>query len=324
MAAVARSRPPTPQSLRFGCRCSEQPRSQFSYPERAGGASALPTAGMSFRLASIAFLSIAAVAAAGCGSKKVAKKAAPMPTPPYRHFVSRPDLKPPMIKIDTPARGTAPGLIFIAPKMVVAQAGPEIVDNAGNVVWFHPLGIKGVADVKVQRYRGKPVITWWRGRAPKGVGSGYYAIYDDTYREIAKVRAGNGYPGDIHEFVITPNDTALFTIYHRIPVDLTPIGGPKEGKVFDGIVQEVDIPTGKVLFEWHSWPAVGIKEGFSKPVPSAKKGSKAPPYYYIHLNSIDVEPNGNFLVSARNTHTLYEIDPKSKKILWRLGGKKSD
>jgi hypothetical protein len=42
------------------------------------------------------------------------------------------------------------------------------------------------------------------------------------------------------------------------------------------------------------------------------------------VNSIEVEPNGNFLVSARNTHTLYEIDRKTKKILWRLGGKRSD
>ena len=270
-----------------------------------------------------------ALVVAGCdSSSKKTEKAAPKkpkgPPPPTQHFVSRPDLKPPPVRILTRARSTAPGYVFLGPKMKVLQAGPMILDNRGQVVWFHPLDTHGVADVKVQRYRGKPVITWWRGRAPMGVGSGYYAIYDDTYREIAKVRAGHGYSGDIHEFVITPNDTGLFTIYHRIPADLTPIGGPKEGKIFDGIVQEVDIPTGKVLFEWHSWPAVGIKDGFFKPVPSPKKGKKAPPYDYIHLNSIDVEPNGNFLVSARNTHAIYEIDSKTKKILWQLGGKKSD
>jgi hypothetical protein len=277
----------------------------------------------------LVILVLAGLVAAGCGSSKEESKqaAAPKPKgppPPTQRYKSRPDLKPPPIRILTPAHGTAPGYVFLGPKMKVVQAGPMILDNRGQVVWFHPLDTHGVADVKVQRYQGKPVITWWRGKAPMGVGSGYYAIYNDRYKEIARVRAGHGYSGDIHEFVITPNDTALFTIYHRIPVDLTPIGGPKEGKVFDGIVQEVDIPTGKVLFEWHSWPAVGIREGFFKPVPSAKKGSKAPPYDYIHLNSIDVEPNGNFLVSARNTHTLYEIDRKSKKILWRLGGKKSD
>jgi hypothetical protein len=267
--------------------------------------------------------------AAGCGSsskktEKAAQKKPKGPPPPTQRFRSRPDLKPPPVRILTPARSTAPGYIFLGPKMKVVQAGPMILDNRGQVVWFHPLDTHGVADVKVQRYRGKPVITWWRGRAPMGVGSGYYAIYDDTYKEVAKVRAGHGYAGDIHEFVITPNDTALFTIYHQLHVDLTPIGGPKEGRIFDGIVQEVDIPTGKVLFEWHSWPLVGLKEGFFKPVPNPKKGKKAPPYDYIHLNSIAVEPGGNFLVSARNTHALYEIDRRTKKILWRLGGRKSD
>jgi hypothetical protein len=268
--------------------------------------------------------------AAGCGSssdekaKQAAQQKPKGPPPPTQRFHSRPDLKPPPVRILKAAQATAPGYVFLGPKMKVVQAGPMILDNRGQVVWFKPLDTHGVADVKVQRYRGKPVISWWRGMAPMGVGSGYYAIFDDHYKEIARVRAGHGLSGDIHEFTITPKNTALFTVYHRIPVDLRPVGGPKEGKVFDGIVQEVEIPSGKVLFEWHSWPGVGIKEGFFKPVPSAKKGSKAPPYDYIHLNSIDVEPNGNFLVSARNTHTIYEIDRKTKKILWRLGGKKSD
>jgi arylsulfotransferase ASST len=269
-----------------------------------------------------------ALVVAGWGSSKQSKPAAAVqkpkgPPPPTQRFASRPDLKPPPFRVLTAARSTAPGYVFIAPKMKVVQAGPMILDNRGQAVWFHPLPTRGVADFKVQRYKGKPVLTWWRGRAPMGVGSGYYAIYDDRYREVAQVRAGHGYAGDIHEFVITPNDTALFTIYHKLPVDLTPVGGPKEGRIFDGIVQEVEIPSGKVLFEWHSWPAVAVKESYAPP-PDKKKGKKAAPDDYIHLNSIDVLPNGNYLVSARNTHALYEIDRKTKKIRWRLGGKKSD
>jgi hypothetical protein len=245
------------------------------------------------------------------------------PPPPTQHFRSRPGLKPPPVQIRTAAHSTAPGYIVLGAKAKVVQAGPLILDNRGQVVWFNPLDTFGVADVKVQRYRGKPVITWWRGRAPMGVGSGYYAIYDNTYKLIARVRAGHGYAGDIHEFVITPRNTALFTIYHRIPVDLTSIGGPKEGRIFDGIVQEVAIPSGKVLFEWHSWPTIGLDESYAPP-PDKDKGAKAAPDDYIHLNSIEIERNGNLLVSARNTRAVYEIDRKTKKVLWRLGGKKSD
>ena len=249
------------------------------------------------------------------------REAAP---PPARTYHSRPDLKPPLVRIRTPAHDTAPGYVFIAPKMVVAQAGPMIMDNRGEVVWFKPLNTRGVTDFRVQHYRGKPVLTWWRGHVSNvGVGDGWYVIYDTSYRPVAEVRPGNGLVGDVHEFLITKNDTALFTVYHRLPADLSSVGGPKLGSIWDGIVQEVDIATGRVLFEWHSYPQVGIAESYAPP-PKAKAGAKAPPYDYFHMNSIEVEPNGNFLVSARNTHALYEIDRKTKKVLWRLGGKKSD
>jgi Arylsulfotransferase (ASST) len=270
-----------------------------------------------------------AVVVAGCGSHKKATNTTAAatqkpagPPPRTQHFVSRPDLQPPQLKVLTNRGGTAPGYIFLGPKMKVLQAGPEILDDSGQVVWFHPLSTHGVSDVKVQQYKGRPVITWWRGRAPMGVGSGYYAIYDDHYRQVAQVRAGDGLTGDIHEFLITPQNTALFTVYHQLHVDLSPYGGPKNGRIFDGIVQERDIASGKVLFEWHSYPEVGLKESY---VPPPKASAKKPaPWDYFHVNSIDVEPNGNLLVSARNTHALYEISRRTKQILWRVGGKRSD
>jgi arylsulfotransferase ASST len=254
--------------------------------------------------------------------KRVAK--AGPPPGPTQHFYSRPDLHPPVMKIRTAAHDTAPGYIFLAPKLSVVQAGPMIMDNRGQVVWFHPLKLtKGVTDFRVQRYRGKPVLTWWRGRLSNvGVGDGWYVISNDRYQPIAEVRPGHGLVGDVHEFRLTSHDTALMTIYHRRHVDLTSIGGPKDGLIWDGIVQEVDIPTGRVLFEWHSYPQVGIGESYSHP-PKKQLGTKPFPYDYIHLNSIDEEPNGNLLISGRNTHAVYEVNRRTGKVLWRLGGKKS-
>jgi len=200
-----------------------------------------------------------------------------------------------------------------------------IMDNQGQVVWFHPLKLtKGVTDFRAQRYRGKPVLTWWRGRvSTAGVGNGWYVIYDESYRPVAEVRPGNGLVGDVHEFMITSRDTAMMTIYHRRKADLTAIGGAKDGLIWDGIVQEVDIPTGRVLFEWHSYPQIGVTESYSRP-PRKQLGTKAFPYDYIHLNSIDEEPNGNLLVSGRNTHAVYEVNRRTGKVTWRLGGRKSD
>src|SRR4029079_3649543 len=82
-----------------------------------------------------------------------------------------------------------------------------------------------------------------------GTGQGEGVIVDSAYKEIARVRAGNGFAADVHEFLITPENTALITIYDPKTIDLTPVGGPAAHPTLDSIVQEIDIASGKVLFE---------------------------------------------------------------------------
>jgi hypothetical protein len=144
-------------------------------------------------------------------------------------------------------------------------------------------------------------------------------ILDNSYREITRVGAGNGYRGDHHEFLISSQDTALITIYNPARQDLSEFGGSKDGIVYEGIVQELDIESGEVLFEWHSLEHVGIEESYAKLQPENRPGLD-----YFHINSIDVDHDGNLLVSARLTFAVYKIDRKSGEVIWRLGGKKSD
>jgi hypothetical protein len=242
----------------------------------------------------------------GCGSSSGAR-----PQPPFRHYHSRPDLKPPPVQILKSARNTAPGYLFIAPKKDVEQAGPLILDNRGRVVWFRPLDTHAVTDFRVQRYRGRPVLTWWHGHRDGGNGPGGYSIYDGSYSLVAHVEAGNGLVGDIHEFKITPRNTALMTISRHVRV--------KGRRVLEGGFQELDIRTGRVLFEWHSVGHVRLVESYYH-LPRDPDGL----YDYFHINSIEIDNDGNFLVSARNTHTVYKISRRTGAILWRLGGKRSD
>jgi len=218
--------------------------------------------------------------------------------------------------VSTQAHDTAPGYIFIAPKRGVGQDGPMIIDNRGQLVWFSK--DRYALDFKTQDYQGWPVLTWWQGKIVQGHGQGEYLIFDDSYREITRVRAGNGYLGDVHEFLISPQDTALITVYNQVPHDLSSVGGPKEGMVWEGVAQEIDIETGEVLFEWHSLDHVELDESVDEP-----KGPEKP-FDYFHINSIDIDHDGNWIISARNTSTAYKIDRKGGEIIWRLGGKKSD
>jgi len=218
--------------------------------------------------------------------------------------------------VTTRAHDTASGYIFLAPEEGDAsQGGSLMVDERGQVVWFRPLPGKygRVHDLKVQSYRGKSVLTWVAGRND-------YVIVDHTYREVARFGAGNGYYGDHHEFLISPQDTALILIYNPVAWDLSSIGGLKDDRVWQGIVQELDIESGEVLFEWHSLDHVGIEESYGKPGEEAAY----PGLDYFHINSIDVDHYGNLLVSARKTFAVYKVDRKTGEVIWRLGGKMSD
>jgi hypothetical protein len=256
--------------------------------------------------------------AAGCGGSSSSA------TPATMHFASRPDLQPPVVNVKQQSGSQAPGYVFIAPKMNAPQQGPEIVDDSGQPVWFDPG--QEATDFRVQTYKGKPVLTWWEGPAQApvlGTGLGDDVIMDSHYRVIARVSAGYGTStADLHEFQITPKGTALLTAYRVVRRDLSSIGGPANAKVADSIVQEVDIATGRVLFTWHSLGHVAISE--SEVAVPAKDSDPNAVYDYFHVNSVQLEPNGNLLVSARNTWGVYEISRKTGKVLWRLGGKRSD
>ncbi len=231
-------------------------------------------------------------------------------------FRSRPDLSPPALDVAVQARDTAPGYVFVAPERSVAgQAGPMILDDRGQVVWYRPLqGSHGRAmNLKMQTYRGRPVLTWIE------TVPGEYVIADDSYREIARLTAGNGHTGDHHEFLISPQDTALITIYSAVPRDLSSFGGSEDDLPWQGIIQELDIETGEVLFEWHSIDHVDLDETYATPSQDGRAGLD-----YFHINSVEVDHDNNLLVSARETSTVYRIDRESGEIIWRLGGKKSD
>ena len=169
-----------------------------------------------------------------------------------------------------------------------------ILDRHGGIVWYSPNtgfpASKGMGrvDLKVQSYQGNPVLTWWEGQIIKGTGEGKAIIADTSYRTIATVSAGDGLQVDLHEFVISPQDTALVTAVRPVPADLSGVGGPKQGVALAGVVQEIDIPTGRVLFEWNSLDHVPVTDTY---VPFSG-GTTAAPFDYFHINSISIAPDG--------------------------------
>jgi hypothetical protein len=238
--------------------------------------------------------------------------------PPTVHrFHSRPDLVPPILTVVERREGISAGHLFLAPNSGPGHRGPLLVDNAGHPLWMHNSRPVTAMNFRPGIYRGEPVLTWWAGRTTRGLGDGTHVIVDSTYREVHRLPAGNGRPSDLHEFVLTDRGTALVTAWERRDADLSGVGGPSSAPVIGGVVQELELPTGRVLFEWRSLDHVAIGESHQ---PYSPKGA----YDYFHVNSVALDHDGNYLVSARNTWAVYKIDRETGNVLWRLGGKKSD
>lgn len=251
----------------------------------------------------------------------------------YTSYVTRPDLTPPGLSLVSKAawRASLPAstYLFAAPKNPLAanpgsaprgthtfpagaQAGLMIADLNGEPVWFKPL--TGQHEIpfnfRVQHYRGRPTLTWFQGRLSGGhAGGGHYVLADDTYREIARVTETR-YPNDLHEFILTPEGTALHTAYQRGTVP-----GPDGRRVVVGHALEVDVASNDLIFDWSCYPEVH---------PSLTYTPSRPDYF--HINSIALWPGKerNLLVCSRNTCAVYLIDRRRNRVKWRLGGKRSD
>jgi hypothetical protein len=250
------------------------------------------------------------------------------------HFVSRPDLIPPRISVNTPSPQTAgDGDVMLTPLPSpivhpesnnsieihpVGPGGPMIVDGRGRLVWFKQLEPPDVAaNLRLQRYQGRDVLTWWQGTVtPSAFGVGEGVIANHSYRVIKTVQAGNGYPMDIHEFQLTHSGDALFTIYSPVMVHLPGTPSGTLSHLLDSIVQEVDVRTGLVVWEWHSYGHIPLADSYATPSNSAS-------YDAFHLNSIQSLGPDRVLVSARDTSAVYKIERSSSRVIWTLGGKAS-
>ncbi|KAK3671339.1 hypothetical protein LTR78_008799 [Recurvomyces mirabilis] len=217
------------------------------------------------------------------------------------------------------------GYIFLDPSgPAVGHRGPLIVDAQGGLIWTSDQ-FQTTTNLKVQTYRGKEFMTFWSGQKAKTMGTGSYYMMDDTYRVVHKVDAvGDGAHGDLHEFKITSEGTALLTVYNKTQADLTGMGWFRSdhGWIVDSVFQEVDIATGALLFQWKASDHFSAADSYmTNPFGGYTEGI---PFDFFHINSIEKDRNGNYLISSRHFHSVMTIDGQTGEVLWQLGGRSDE
>ncbi|MFL5823069.1 MAG: arylsulfotransferase family protein [Solirubrobacteraceae bacterium] len=278
---------------------------------RAGTASGAPGAtrlGFSFTIA-IPVSMPAALAADTAGASPSGQSARNTPT---QGFHSQQNFHPPIVQ-STHDPDTSSGDIFLSPNNS-PQVGAMIINSKGQLVWFRRVFHSALFNLEVQRYKNLPVLTWWHGNVDNGHGiNGHDVIMGRSYKVLADLHAGHGYSSDLHEFQITSRNTALIDAFVPIRANLSSVGGSSNGTLLDNVIQELSIPGGQVLWEWHAYGHIPLSE--------SHVGAGGGTFDFFHLNSIQQQPNRNLLISARNTWAVYLIGQKRGGVIWRLGGK---
>ena len=232
-----------------------------------------------------------------------------------QRFHSQPDLQPATVRVTKDTEPIADGDIFVAPQYGPTQNGPMILDPHGNLIWFDPIPIGEetiVTDFRAQQLDDQPVLTWFQGTTTSGTGEGEGEILNDRYQQIATVHAGNGLRMDLHEFLLTNAGDAY--IIAVAPVELSGV----HRSVLNSVVQEIDISTGLVLFQWDALDHL-------TPYDSYEYGPKVPGRVLdpFHTNSISLDASGNPVISMRDTDAFYDISRDTGAVLWDLGGRHS-
>lgn len=141
-----------------------------------------------------------------------------------------------------------------------------------------------------------------------------HIVMDDTYSVTDTVRCANGYTTDDHDFHILPNGNYLLIASQVQRIDLSTVveGGHPSASVYGNHIQELD-PSKNVILEWRCWDHYKFTD--------ANHADLTAPFIdYTHMNAVDVDRDGNLLVSTRNFSEITKINRKTGEIIWRFGG----
>jgi EmrB/QacA subfamily drug resistance transporter len=242
-------------------------------------------------------------------------------------FITEPALHPPKLRADGPilTRELAPGYILTANfynlnyPPLVGQSGPLILDSSLQPVWFRPVPEDLVAsNLSLQTYEGKPALAWWQGVVTNtgATESGEDVVVNQHYQTIARLRGKDGWKITLHALVISGVD-AWVTANKDIAKNLSAYGGAYNGALIDSAVQEYNLKTGKLLRTWDALDHIPLGDSYAS-VPT-----NGFPWDAYHVNAVDLDGSGRFVVSMRNTWAAYMVDADTGAVEWTLGGKHS-
>ncbi len=213
---------------------------------------------------------------------------------------------------------TSAGTIFFSPTHFSSGDGYNvIVDNSGEIQYYKKITTGAPVDFKVLPNGMLAYGVMYEYHSFVGGGPTKFYMMDNTYTVVDSFEMGNGYIADSHEFQWLPNGHALMLAYDLQPVDMSGIvpGGHPGALVAGSVVQELDADK-NVVFQWRSWDHYNLTDSYQDLTQSM--------FDAIHINSIELDHDGNLLISAMALAEITKVSRQTGEIIWRMGGKNNE
>jgi hypothetical protein len=196
------------------------------------------------------------------------------------------------------------------PGFVVFNSGSYgvVIDNTGRVVWYHHFPAGAGLNFQVQP-NGRYVL---RPPPPPGV-PGQWVELDVLGNVVRSLGCAGGLAPRFHD-LLAAADGSYWTMCDEVRVmDLSAAGGVSDARVTGTAIQHVSA-TGALLFQWSPFDHFEVTD--LSPSELSRREVN-----WTHGNSLDLDRDGNIIVSFRNLNEVTKIDSRSGAVLWRMGGR---
>ncbi|TIA47410.1 hypothetical protein D6C77_10245 [Aureobasidium pullulans] len=251
---------------------------------------------------------------------------------PRQRFFSDPEVIAPVPNIIVPPQqGISPEkLVSWAPHGdQVPIHGPQLLDaETLSVVYQAPAFDEDNFGISVQSCNGSDYLVWWSGTNIDGRAAGHFYMLNSTYHSVFNISSVGLKLADAHDIFITPDCHAVITVYEPKPFELEKLGLQDNSWLLDSYIQEIDLATNELVFQWRASDHIDLHESLWLPQIAGENAErqglhKQNAWDFFHVNSVEKDWKGNFLISARHTNAIYYIGGVDGSVLWTLGGKRN-
>lgn len=195
-----------------------------------------------------------------------------------------------------------------------------ILDNFGRIIFYRivpkTLNLTPTIDFKLQP-------NGWMSYFNTNLSKHF--IMDSTFTVIDSIKCTGGYDTDQHDLQILPSNHYLLfgsemrnmnlTSYHYFGVNHTAPGGAN-AQVFGVVIQEFNAKK-ELIWQWKAHDHYQFSDVDPRWLLNPNKVD------WNHANAVEMDKDGNIMISLRHFNEITKIDYATGNILWRLGGKQN-